>query len=150
MPFRDDKVWFPNNAQQCLQRLNSLKGKFLKNPEFKTDYLEFMSKIIGKGYAEQVPPQQVNRNDGRVWYLPHHGIYHPKKPEKIRVVFDCSAKFIGTSLNEQLLQGPNLANNLLGVLIRFRQENVALVGDIESMFYQVKVPVEERDYLRFF
>ena len=57
---------------------------------------------------------------------------------------------MGISLNSQLLQGPNLANNLLGVLIRFRKNKIAIVGDIESMFYQVKVPVTDRDCLRFY
>ena len=50
-----------------------------------------MRKIIEKGYAKTVPISQLNRNDRKVWYLPHHGIYHSKKPDKIRVVFDCSA-----------------------------------------------------------
>ena len=37
---------------------------------------------------------------GNVWYIPHHGVYHPRKPEKIRVVFDCSAKYDATALKE--------------------------------------------------
>ena len=45
----------------------------------------------------------------------------------------------GTSLNKNLLQGLDYTNRLVGVLLRFREENVALVGDIESMFHQVKV-----------
>ena len=76
-------------------------------------------------------------------------MYHPKKPDKIRVVFDCSAKCAGSSLNDQLLQGPDLTNSLVGVLTRFRQESVAFMSDIEAMFYQVFVPEEQRDFLRF-
>ena len=57
----------------------------------------------------------------------HHGVYHPKKSEKIRVVFDCSAKFEGTSLNDQLMQGPDLTNSLVGVLTQFRQEPIAFM-----------------------
>jgi hypothetical protein len=75
-------------------------------------------------------------------------VYHPKK-NKLRVVFDCAAKFGGTSLNDQLLQGPNLTNTLLGTLLRFRQDNVAVMGDIESMFYQVRVSPEHISFLRF-
>jgi hypothetical protein len=56
---------------------------------------------------------------------------------------------MGISLNSLLLQGPDLANNLLGVLMRFRLEKVPLLGDIESMFYQVKVPPKDRNFLRF-
>lgn len=55
----------------------------------------------------------------------------------------------GTSLNEELLQGPHLTSTLLGVLLRFRQESVAVMGDIQSMFHQVKVPKDDRDFLRF-
>ena len=76
-------------------------------------------------------------------------MYHPKKPEKIRVVFDCSAKFAGTSLNDQLLQGPDLTNSLVGVLTRFRQESVAFMADMKAMLYQVFVPEKQRDFLRF-
>jgi hypothetical protein len=76
-------------------------------------------------------------------------VYHPKKPDKIRVVFDCSAEFKGESLNRHLLQGPDLTNNLVGVLIRFRQERTAIMCDIESMFHQVHVNAEHRNLLRF-
>ena len=65
------------------------------------------------------------------------------------MVFDAAAKFHGTSLNDQLLQGPDYINNLAGVLMRFRQEEVALVADIEQMFHQVRVPAENYDAFRF-
>ena len=73
-----------------------------------------------------------------------------KKTEKIRVVFDCSAEYQGKSLNQQLFQGPDLTNNLIGVLIRFRKYEVAYMTDVESMFHQVKCPENDRDLLRFF
>ena len=76
-------------------------------------------------------------------------MYHPKKPDKIRVVFDCSTKFAGTSLNDQLPQGPDLTNSLVSVLTHFRQEPVAFMADIEAMFCQVFVPMEQRDFLHF-
>lgn len=107
-----------------------------------------MRDIIDKGYAEKIPAEQLSRSDGRVWYIPHHGVYHPKK-KKIRVVFDCTATYQGVSLNEQLLQGPDLTNNLIGVPLRFREHPVALMADVESMFYQVRVPKEDADLLRF-
>jgi hypothetical protein len=67
----------------------------------------------------------------------------------VRVVFDAASTFNDTSLNDQLLQGPDLMNNLVGVLIRFRQFAVALIADIEAMFHQVKVQPEDCDALRF-
>ena len=55
------------------------------------------------------------------------------------MVFDCSARYLGESLNDHLLQGPDLTSKLTGVLTRFREERVAFMADVEKMFYQVKV-----------
>jgi len=65
------------------------------------------------------------------------------------VVFDCAAKHKGTSLNDQLLTGPDLTNSIVGVLMRFREEQVALSTDIECMFHQIRVAPEDRDAFRF-
>ena len=98
--------------------------------------------------ASLVPEKDLAREDGLVWYLPHHGVIHPRK-NKRRVVLDASARFIGTSLNDCLLSGPDLTNSLIGVLNRFCQDRVALMADLECMFYSVKVPIEQRDLIRF-
>ena len=47
------------------------------------------------------------------------------------------------------MQGPDYTNSLVGVFIRFRQDNIALVADIEGMFNQVKVSPEDQDAFRF-
>ncbi|XP_033741833.1 uncharacterized protein LOC117328413 [Pecten maximus] len=106
-----------------------------------------MAKILHDGHAEIAPQLQ---DDEECWYLPRFGIYHPKKPEKIRGVFDSSARCDGTSLNSVLLTGPDLVNSLLGVLLRFRTKPVAITGDIEQMFYCFKVHKSHRNFLRFF
>ena len=149
LPFRDPDVKLPNNSSQSLLRLKGLKNRLIKNPKLKKDYVDFMDKLLLKGYMEPVPSDQLDRDDGKVWYIPHHGVYHNQNPDKFRIVFDCSATHMGIALNKQLLQGPDLTNNLLGVLLRFRQENVAILGDIEAMFHQVNVPPKDRDCLRF-
>lgn len=95
-------------------------------------------------HAEKAPKQYET-----VWYIPHHGVYHPKKPEKLRVVFNCSADFQGHPLNCHLPQGPDLTNFLVSVLCRFRQEPVAIACDIVGMFHQVHVNEEHCDLLRF-
>ncbi len=58
--------------------------------------------MFDQGYAEKVPKQEIERHDGKVWYILHHGAYHPSKGKK-RVVCDCGAEFKGTSINCQLL-----------------------------------------------
>ena len=146
---KDKNVVLPNNRAMAWNRLKPLKKRFQRNETYREHYVNFMNKVIQSGYAERVPEGKVSEGNKSVWYIPHHGVYHPKKPNKIRVVFDCSAQFEGESLNKHLLQGPDLTNNLTGVLFRFRREPIALMCDIEAMFYQVKVTEEYRDLLRF-
>jgi hypothetical protein len=106
-----------------------------------------MKKIFDTGSAEKASPLEGN---SRCWYLPFFGVYHPKKPGKIRGVFDSSAVFEGRSLNSMLLSGPDLTNSLIGILLRFRRDSCAVSVDIEQMFYQFFVDENHRDYLRFF
>ena len=152
------------NSEQAVSnctRLNQLKRRFDSNKKYKEDYTAFMESMIQNGYAESVPsknPSGVSEGqeisyatDRKIWYMyiPHHEVYHMKKPNKILVVFDCSVEFKAETLNRHLLQGPDVTNNLVGVLFRFRQEPVAFMCDIESMFHQVGVAEEYRDLLRF-
>jgi hypothetical protein len=62
-----------------------------------------------------------------------------RKPDQIREVFDSSAIFEGVSLNSLLMSGPDLTNKLVGVLMRFRKNAVAITSDVEQMFYQFRV-----------
>ena len=147
LPIKGD-TRLPDNKKMAEKRLSYLKQKMEKNSDYKHEYVAFMKKYIDKGYAEEVKQHKIEGNDGSTWYLPHHGVYHPTK-KKLRVVFDCAAKYNNVSLNDVLLQGPNLTNGLIDVLFRFREGQIAVSGDIEGMFLQVRVPQEQRNYLRF-
>ena len=149
LPFKNDDVTLPNNKGHCLRRLLSLKRKLLGDEKVKADYLAFMQKNLDRGHASRVPTSQLHTQPGKVWYLPHFNVYHPRKPDQIRVVFDCSAVFENESLNKHLLQGPDQLNSLTGVLTRFRKEEVAFTCDIEQMFHNFYVNPEHRDFLRF-
>ena len=93
-----------------------------------------------KGLLKRTQPPQ---------YLPHHPDVNPKKPGNVRRVCAAGAKFQGSSLNSHLLRGPDLLKNLVGTFMRFREEKVALSGDIEAMFNQVVVPNADQVALRF-
>ena len=108
-----------------------------------------MNTMIKNNFIERVPNDELIIEPGRSWYLSHHGVYHRQK-NKLRIVFNCSLKYSGISLNDNLQQGPDLANNMVGVLLRFRQNPIAVVADIEKMFYQVRVGKHHSDLLRFF
>ena len=148
LPFEEDDVTMPDNERYCLARLNSLKTQ-LRNDKFRGDYISFMKEMREKNFVEEVPPPELETAEGKKWFLPHHGVYH-KQIKSIRVVFDCSSKYKGISLNDKLLQGPDLTNNLVGVLLRFRNGEIAFTSDIQKMFYSIKVSKEDTNFLRFF
>ena len=84
------------------------------------------------------------------WYLPHHPVINPHKPEKIREVCIAAAKYQGVALNDNLLSGPDLPQSLIGIIFRFREHQIALSADIEAMFLQVAVPNDDSRCLQFF
>ena len=148
LPWKNYAPHLSNNRSHAEQRLRSLKKRLQHDPSLLDKYRKFMNDLFSKDYARKVSIRDFGAHKIE-WYLPHHPVFHPQKPDKVRVVFDCSAKYRGTSLNDQLLQGPDLTNNLVGVLTRFREEPVAFIADVEAMFYQVRVPSTDCDALRF-
>ncbi|XP_055367455.1 uncharacterized protein LOC114862962 [Betta splendens] len=146
LPFREPRQRLPNNKEQAISRFTSLKRTMKRKPEMQQQYVEFMGRIFANGHAEVAP--QLKENE-ECWYLPTFGVYHPQKPNQIRVFFDSSAQWSGTSLNDVLLKGPDLNNSLLGVLLRFRKEKVAVLADIQQMFHCFLVHEDHRNFLRF-
>ena len=150
LPWRNPPpICLPDYKPLAELRLKLLKGRLEKGQGLFQKYSAFVSDLMEKGYAQKVPKDRVNRSDGATWYLPQHPVIHPQKPGKVRVVFDCAAKYRSTSLNDQLLQGPDITNTLIGVLTCFREESIALMADIEAMFHQVRVRPDDCDALRF-
>ena len=64
-------------------------------------------------------------------------------------MFDFSAEFQGNCINKELLSGPDLTNQIIGVLARFREEQIAFMADVEAMYYQVQVPEYQQSFLKF-
>ncbi|XP_052233135.1 uncharacterized protein LOC127845995 [Dreissena polymorpha] len=147
LPLKNPQKKLPNNKLSVYKRATSLRASLQKNPVKQKQTHKFMQQILDSGAAEEAPP--LNEDTER-WYLPFFGVYHPRKPNKVRGVFDSSAVFDGNSLNNILLTGPNCTNSLLGVLLRFRRNAVAVMCDVQQLFYCFKVNKEHRDLLRFF
>ena len=147
LPFNVRKGELFDNRKLVLQRTMSLKRKLERDPDYCAEYKEFMRDMIEKGFAEEVEAPAATQRE-EVWYIPHFGVYHKVK-KKLRVVFDCAARYNGIALNDALYKGPDLTNSLIGILCRFREQPIAFACDIEKMFYSFHVPESDRDFLRF-
>ncbi|VDQ13197.1 unnamed protein product [Trichobilharzia regenti] len=132
------------NRKVALKRLTVLK-KFLTDAGLWTKYKDVVDKHVMKGYVEGL----VDQSEPGKWYLPHHPVLNPRKPGKLRVVFDCSAKHEGVSLIDNRYSDPDCVSSLVGLLLTSRKLTVSVAADIEKMFLQLKVPESDRDHLRF-
>lgn len=133
----------PSSHGNTMKHLNSTARTLNRKPATKEQYFGFMQKIFDNDHAEKIPEEDM-KPEKLCWYLPHFGVYHPKNPNKICVMFDSAAECDGISLNKLLLSGPDITNNLLRVLLHFRQNPVAMVADIKQMFHSFKVKGEQR------
>ena len=147
LPFRDGRPELQNNYFQVLKRANILNRSLQKDEVKRRHFIDFMNSMLSNGHAEKAPPLQEGEEG---WFLPIFGVYHHRTKDKVRVVFDSAAKYGGVSLKDVLLSGSDLTNSLLGIIIRFRREQVTAIADIQQMFYCFKVNEEHRNYLRFF
>ena len=147
LPWRYQSLCLPNNRSMADRRLRLPQNHLKKDESLRMKYRDVIDDYIERGHARKVHVNlDEDSKDKPVWYLLHHPVV---RPDKLRVVFDCSACYKRTSLNDQLLSGPDLTNSLLGVLIRFRQEPVAVMSDIKQIFHQVRVDPNDNDAFRF-
>ena len=151
MLWRDPASQLPDNRSVAWRRFNSLNKRLCHDKAYQALYSETLNGYIEKRYAKALLQHEVEHMSPKTWYIPHHGVVSPNKPGKLRVVFDAAAVCDGTSLNDNLMSGPDLLLlvSLFGVLQRFRLGAITLMADIESMFHQVCVAKEDTDALRF-
>ena len=69
LPLLDHDIRLPNNRNQALRRLQSLRKRFSLDHKYRQDYTDFMNDMLAKGYDKK----STSEEDG-VWYIPHHGV----------------------------------------------------------------------------
>ena len=127
-----------------------MERKRKTNPEFNRLYINFMKEYENLGHMHLVPNEEEKPENEKSFYLPHHAVLkEASNTTKLRVVFNGSAKTsTGVSLNDFLLNGPVIQDDLFVHLCRFRFYPIAIVSDIEKMYRQIKINPEHQDFLR--
>ena len=77
LPFKLKDPNLSNNRVMAMHRLKQLERNFKRDEKYQMDYIAFMNEVIEKGYAERVPNEDLAKDYGGVYYIPHHGVYHP-------------------------------------------------------------------------
>ncbi len=131
IPFKDDNLSLPNNEPEALRHFFSSERRLLRDKTLSNRYVMGMQEGIALGHARKLSQKKIAAiTPGRTWYNTHHPVINPRKPEKLRIVFNLAANFSGVSLNSKLLKGLDMLNNLVSVLMCLRTHQVAVVADI--------------------
>ena len=130
LSWKEYRVNLWNNRQLAVQRLQSLEKRLARNEDLKTEYHKTVKQYLDNNHVTKIPPEDLTL-------------------EKIYMVYDAAAKYRNCNLNDHLLKGPDLLNNLVSIGIRFRLGQFVVTSDIEQMFHQVHLREEGRDALQF-
>ncbi|XP_039537635.1 LOW QUALITY PROTEIN: uncharacterized protein LOC120485906 [Pimephales promelas] len=150
LPWRPDKPELPDNYRIAKKRFEGLKRRLRSDVVMYHRYNEVVNDYLQQGIVEDVVENGSSSNAVK-YYMPHHAVLREDKvTTKLRVVFDASSHEVGVpSLNDCLLTGPNLNPDLLGILIKFRLNEIAFTADIEKAFLQISLAETDRDAVRF-
>lgn len=139
-PWKRDQKELPDNKVQAKKKLEAIERRLSKTPEHAAAYDKKMVEMTEVNFARKLTKQELEPYKGPVHYIAHHEVVRPEKTRPIRIVFNSSASFQGHRLNDCWMKGPDLLNSLFGVTLRFRENEVAVTGDISKMYHRVLIP----------
>ncbi|KAH0821972.1 hypothetical protein GEV33_000819 [Tenebrio molitor] len=147
LPLTQKRPVLGESRQAAIKRLKAVEHKFSKDPKLKADYTAFMDEYLKLSHMQIINDRLEPDN---CYYLPHHPVYKRNDNQSaIRVVFDGSAKSTNDlSLNDNLLTGETLQEELFAILTRFRTHQYVLTADIAKMYRMIDIHPEHRDYQR--
>ena len=178
IPFKEEiKSYIPTSYHQASIRFNQLKRKLNKpgNESIKSKYEAVIAEQLASGVIEPVPvkddsvfvncrdeprPSVIDPNTALIGtndssnqvkvYLPCHGVIKPGS-DKLRVVNDasCEAYTGALTLNDGIHGGPAGLADLAETLMKFRLNNICIVGDITKAYLQIRLHPDDRDAFRF-
>ncbi|XP_063830205.1 uncharacterized protein LOC135079477 [Ostrinia nubilalis] len=147
IPFKQKNLDYGNTKQIAEKRLEYLEKKLDKDKELKTEYTRVLMEYMQLNHMEEITNNE-NETTCNSFYMPHHAVLKPEKTtSKLRIVFDASCKGPnGKSLNDNMLIGPKLQQDLRQIVMRWRKPEIAFTSDCVKMYRQIKVTNESANY----
>ncbi|XP_055614781.1 uncharacterized protein LOC129761103 [Toxorhynchites rutilus septentrionalis] len=146
----NDYIELPDSYPMALSRMKCLERRMERDLTLKEKVHQKIREYVSKDYAHVATDEELETADPRrVWYLPIGAVTNPRKPDKIRIIWDAAALVDGTSLNSHLLKGPDQLTALPAVLFKFRQFGIAVNADVQEMFHQLRMAARDKQSLRF-
>ncbi|XP_011859050.1 PREDICTED: uncharacterized protein LOC105556567 [Vollenhovia emeryi] len=123
----------------ALNRLHALERRFDRDAQLKEQYSRVIREYATLGHMR--PIIETSLHESGTYYMPHHCVVKENaKSTKLRVVFDASCKSdSGISLNNSMMVGPVVQEDLTSILLRFRTFRYVLVADVVKMYRQILI-----------
>lgn len=133
-----------------MKKLAATERRLLRNPDHATPYDLQMADMNQLQFSRRLTEKEAREYSGPVHFISHHEVLRPgSKSTPVRIVFNSSAAFQGHKLNEYWVKGADLLNDLFGVVLRFRENQVAFIGDISKMYHRIRIPEMGKHVHRF-
>ncbi|XP_073964611.1 uncharacterized protein [Choristoneura fumiferana] len=124
------------SKHKAIAQFMQLERKFNKNKDIAREYKAFIEEYRRLGHMTP-----ATQNLEQEYFMPHHCVIrNDSLTTMLRVVYNASERATnGVSLNDCMYSGPNLQQDLLELILKWRQHRVAFTADIEKMFRQIWV-----------
>jgi len=136
LPLKENAAQLGKSYDIAMRRFLSLERRLAKFPEIYNQYRDFMQVYFELGHMEKVIENAINIDGRDSVYIPHsYVVNEDSRTTKLRVVFDASSKTdTGLSLNDVLMKGPVIQEELIKIITRFRTHKYAFSSDITKMY----------------
>ena len=150
-PWLKNPETLPDNYNAALKTLQGTEKSLRKDPQWAKTYAEQIADMKERGVVRKLDEEEIKKWSQPCYYISHLAVSNPKSQSTpVRMVFNSAQVYKGVSLNSYLAKGPDsYRNTLLGILLRWREEAIPIVGDIRKMFHQVRMEFLEQHCHRF-
>ena len=148
LPRREGQGRLVESYEQAKRRFHQLERRFQEHPDLHQAYSEFMQEYEELGHMNQINEDASNTEER--YYLPHYAVFKSfGSTTRTRVVFYGSCRSSnGLSLNDTLLVGLTIQQDLYSVVLLFRTYQIAFTADIAKMYRQVRIHENDRKLQR--
>lgn len=146
LPFNENISKLGNSFHLAYRRFLALERRLSREPEVREQYNQFMKEYLELGHMKEV--SEAEEDVG--YFMPHHAVIkETSQTTKLRVVFDASARtHTGLSLNNCLMNGPIIQQDIFSIVVRFRTHQYVIIADVEKMFRQISMDTQDAPYQR--
>lgn len=117
----------------------------MKYPENAASYDKQIKEMREMQFARKLTPKEMEEWKGPVHYITHHAVLCPdKQSTPVRIVFNSLALYIGHTRNDYCCKGPDLPNNLFGIVIQLSENLVAICSHIAKMYHMIAIPEDDQ------